>query len=430
MKKLVFGSVFLIVLAWLLNLWIDPPTYTMRPMINETRLITGVLAWALMVGCVVIAARPRWIEQVTETSLDELYRWHKYLGIGAVVASLAHFFAKDTIRALKPFLDIGPSGKKAPSFAADFFDEFWMGLKHFTEVSGEWVMYGMLVLVVLCFVKRIPYSRWLTTHRLFGIFVLILAPHALRLMPINDHLTPFGLLNIAITLIGCWYAVRLLVRGPGAGMTQKATLTDVQSHDGVTLVSVQTSYPMNAQAGQFAFLQNEPESKHPYSMIECDGNQVRFAIKALGDHTERDVPTWEVGQTVRIEGPWGHFVPDMKTQSQLWVAGGVGIVPFLAWLKSSSFHHMDVELLWCVKDCCNEPLFAEVQEISQKVGVRLTVVESRIKRLDTSTMFADRLPKAVSICAPERLKEAVKKAYLKAGGSAKAIRNEYFTWRD
>ena len=430
MKKWVGTSVSLIVLAWMLNLWIDPPAYQMRSVINEARLITGVLAWAFMAGCIVIAARPPWIERVTRTSLDELYRWHKYLGIATVVASLAHFYAKDTIRALRFVLEIAPSGKKIRVPATDWFDQAWMWLKEITQVSGEWVFYGMLILTVLCFVKRLPYSRWLTTHRLFSVFFLILAPHALRLMPVGDHLTPLGLINIAITGFGCWYAVRLLVRGPGAEMTQKVSVTDVLHQDGVTLVSVQTQSPLNIQAGQFAFLESEHDSKHPYTMIETKDNRVKFAIKALGDHTTHEVPTWTSGTVLHLEGPWGCFVADQVTPRQMWIAGGIGIAPFIAWLKAHDFRHFDVELLWCIKHRRGEVLFDEVVETAQKAGVRLTVVESSVKRLDLSTLFEKGIPDGLAICAPDRLKRAVKSAYVRAGGQGCAIRSEHFSWRE
>lgn len=430
MKKWVSVSISLIILAWLLNLWIDPPAYQMRSVINEARLITGVLAWVFMAGCIVIAARPRWIERVTRTSLDELYRWHKYLGIATVAASLAHFYAKDTVRALRFVLEIAPSGKKIRVPATDWLDQAWLWLKEMTQTSGEWVFYGMLILTVLCFVKRLPYSRWLTTHRLFSVFFLILAPHALRLMPVGDHLTPFGVINIVITGVGCWYAVRLLVRGPGAEMTQKVSVTDVRHRDDVTIVNVQSEHPLEGKAGQFAFLQSEQDSKHPYTMIGSEGNRACFAIKALGDHTKHEVPTWTPGTVLWMEGPWGDFLADKTTSRQLWVAGGIGIAPFAAWLKAHDFRHLDVELLWCIKSRSGEVLFDEVVELAQKAGVRLRVVESTVKRLDVASLFVKGTPEGISICAPKRLKKAVKDAYVRAGGRLRSIRSEHFSWRD
>ena len=88
MRKIVFGFCALTVATWLLNLGFNPPAMNGRSLTHEVFFLNGVLAWGLMAMAIVIAARPAWLEKVTATPLDELYKWHRTLGIWAAVLTL------------------------------------------------------------------------------------------------------------------------------------------------------------------------------------------------------------------------------------------------------------------------------------------------------------------------------------------------------
>lgn len=98
MRKIVFGFCALTVATWLLNLGFNPPAMNGRGLTHEVFFLNGVLAWGLMAMAIVIAARPAWLEKVTATPLDELYKWHRTLGIWAAVLTLFHFFTKELMR--------------------------------------------------------------------------------------------------------------------------------------------------------------------------------------------------------------------------------------------------------------------------------------------------------------------------------------------
>ncbi|WZB73187.1 FAD-binding oxidoreductase [Achromobacter xylosoxidans] len=92
------------------------------------------------------------------------------------------------------------------------------------------------------------------------------------------------------------------------------------------------------QAGQFAFVRfDRREGAHPYTIASAprpDG-AIRFEIKALGDYTSRLPGALRVGQPVEVEGPYGCFQLDADAGApQVWVAGGIGVTPFLAWLDT------------------------------------------------------------------------------------------------
>jgi len=65
---------------------------------------------------------------------------------------------------------------------------------------------------------------------------------------------------------------------------------------------------------------------------------MRFAIKALGDETSQLLDVVRPGMPAVIGGPFGRFSHEKGTSRQLWIAGGIGVTPFLSWLRALDNH--------------------------------------------------------------------------------------------
>ena len=153
-------------------------------------------------------------------------------------------------------------------------------------------------------------------------------------------------------------------------------------------------------------------------------------MKALGDYTSEDVPNLKVGEQVIVEGPWGRFTPDFSKSNQLWLAGGIGIAPFCAWMQEAARSaHGAIRLVWCIKSKEADPMHVKVVEMAEKAGVKLEIYESAKSRLNIASLFASTVPDTVALCAGDNLASAVSKAYLQAGGSLEQVRKEHFNWR-
>ena len=61
---------------------------------------------------------------------------------------------------------------------------------------------------------------------------------------------------------------------------------------------------------------------------------LRVTVKALGDYTSRLPELIEPGMPAVIGGPHGRFDHRKGTDRQVWIAGGVGVAPFLSWLRA------------------------------------------------------------------------------------------------
>lgn len=436
--RIIFGLTLATVLLWAANLLIVPPVVSTRTIIHEIFYVTGTVAWLWMAMAIVIAARPAGIERWTKTPLDALYLWHRRLGVAAIVLSVVHWFVKDWAGPILSALAVPSAPKPVRSGAVlEGFDALWAWLRPFSETSGLWLTALMVVLGLLSYMKRLGYTRWLTTHKLFSLIFVVLSVHSIRLMDAADYLTPYGLLNIAITIVGCAASFVLLFPGAGRAKTVPAVVSETEERGSVTLVTVETVRPLGASAGQFAFLapaagQNAGE-KHPFSIASVDGRRLVFAVKRLGDFTTERVPKLEVGEALRVEGPWGTFSPERLDGTSVWIAAGIGVAPFLAWLEQRAeepeAHRRPARLVWCVRDKATEPLLPEVLERAKRADVEVEIYESRVKRLDPAALFAADRPETVALCAGEGLAHKVAEAWTRAGGRPEALLREHFAWR-
>jgi predicted ferric reductase len=432
MKKIVFGFTLLTIAAWAFGLWITPPAPNARAVAHEAFYVTGTLAWGWMAIAIMIAARPAWLERVTGVPLDRLYAWHKWLGVAAIVLSVVHWFAKPlaapiiAMMTLEPVPKIAHGGANVSGLAA-----LWGVLRPVATESSIWLTVIAVLLGLAAFVRRIGYGTWFKTHRLFSIIFLLLTLHSIRLMDEADFMTPFGWINIAVTIIGAWYSIRVLFFGAGSGKTVNGTVESVESVGGVTSLRIKPEKKLDLKPGMFVFIKTGREQKHPFSVAGTDGKGgVELLIKALGDYTSETVPALKPGDPVKIEGGWGYFAPDFSDAKQVWAAAGIGIAPFCAWLKAADGKKLaNVRLLWCVKSKKEEPLYERVVKLCQEAGVQLEVYESRGLRLDPATLFTDSRPEKLAVCAKPKLAEGIIAAWKKAGGSEAAVLRENFVWR-
>jgi predicted ferric reductase len=77
--------------------------------------------------------------------------------------------------------------------------------------------------------------------------------------------------------------------------------------------------------------------EHPFSMSSSAERPERleFSIKALGDFTNR-IKDVQPGTKAYLDGPYGVFTSDryFDTSGFVWIAGGIGITPFMSMLTT------------------------------------------------------------------------------------------------
>lgn len=441
MKRIVLPFVLVTTAAWLAGLFIFPPGYSTRAVSHEFFYLSGTLAWGLMAIALVIAARPAWLERVAGEPLDRLYGHHKTLGLWTIGLSVLHYFGKTvggTVVSVVSLFGIEAAQVGRPVIdqtGMNALELFWSALRPVAVTSSIWATAFMVLLGVLALSKRIKYPAWLTAHRLFAVVFLVLSLHSVRLMDTTDFVSPFGWINLVVTVVGVWASVVILVKGAGASKSVPATVRAAEHAGGVTILTVEPTKTFAAAPGQFAFLKVSGHEKHPFTIAgRTPEGGIVFAIKGLGDFTAALSETVKPGDAVEVEGPWGALTPENDVPNQVWVAAGIGIAPFLAWLESErgDAAPAGTTLLWCVKSKTEEPLLARVEALAKDAGAALRIFESGGERLRPEVLFSEtfpQLPSRLVCCAGAGLSEKLARAWTRAGGRAEHFRREEFDWR-
>jgi predicted ferric reductase len=375
----------------------------------------GLAALILMAWGQILSTRVAGIETVFG-GLDRVYVLHKWAGIVAMVAILVH----DTIDA-----DMSGLGRET-------------ALNELAETLGEISLYGLLILVVISVATFIPYHLWKWTHKAMGAlfatgtfhFVFIMKPFAMT--------DPAGLYTGLFCAAGIVAYVWMLL--PDRMHPSKTyTITDLTKTGGALAITMSPSAramrPMPGQFGIVQFTGADKSEPHPFSFssIRSDGS-VRMTVKALGDFTATLGRRVEVGQDVRLQGPFGRFRFSGKGP-EVWIAGGIGITPFLSWAEALGPEAGPVDLFYCVRSRAEAPHVAEIvalAEATPNLSLHM-IVSSDGARLSADmiaqTIDAELATTKVSFCGPVGLRNGLQPGLRRHGVSPRNFHFEEFEFR-
>lgn len=400
---------------------------------------TGLVAIGLMSVGLILAARPVQIEGFLG-GLDKYYRLHKWFGIAATIVAIIHWLIEILPRNFVRWGWLEAPVRRPRSGAAvpAGFDPFrdWHG----AAVSvAEPALYLMIALVLIALWKRFPYRLFFTTHRLLAVVFLVLVFHATILMGRTYWAAPIGPFLGVLMAAASLAAMASLFHRIGKSRRATGTIEAVEHYrdSNVTEVVVRltTAWPGHL-AGQFAFVDfGDREGAHPFSIASAwrhDG-RLRFGIKGLGDYTKALPDRLFPGQTVTIEGPYGRFDFD-SGRRQLWIAGGIGIAPFIAgleWLADED-RPASVDLIYSTR-MRDDALLHRLSELVDRTGVRLHLLvtppdpQLTVPRLEE--MVPDWRCADVWFCGPAAFGDAMRGGMIANGLPASRFHQEFFELR-
>ena len=410
---------------------------------NTLVYYTGILAIGSMSVAVILAARPVQIEGALG-GLDKFYRLHKWLGIAASLIAIVHWLLEIIPRWMvrQGWLERprrGGAGAGGAGGGPAVFEPFrdWRGL---AADLGEWSLYLLLVLVVLALWKRFPYRYFFKTHRLMAAVYLILIFHAVILMNRSYWTAPIGPVLALLMAGGSVAALTSLFRRIGHSRRATGHVEDARTYaDNAVLevgVRLETAWPGH-EAGQFAFVTfDKSEGAHPFTISSGWGGDGRltFTIKGIGDYTRKLPELLRVGQAVTIEGPYGRFDFQGNRQRQVWVAGGVGITPFIARLQALGDQGRTVAIDLVYTTSSPDTAFIDnVRQLADKAGARLHLWESHSKGRLTAEKLRDIVPQwqaaDIWFCGPSALGNALRDGLMARGLQARHFHQELFDMR-
>jgi predicted ferric reductase len=265
--------------------------------------------------------------------LENVYIYHRSLAIIGILFIFLHTqFAYLIYQYFRPDLPIRPA------------------------LMGLWARNIFIFLAVFALLaKYLNYERWRMIHRLMIIPYLMAIYHAVFIS--SYDLLSFSVLGVwmnALVLVGIVSSFYMIVLYRKTAFSYKGKVSHIHyPTKSVTEIGIKLNEKYPYKYGQFAFMKiNRPPFKgvpHPFSISGGQGDQLSFTIKALGDFTELLHKELHVEDEIYLTKPYGHMTFEDYGDKQVWIAGGIGITPFLSYLRNKENLKQDITLYYSVK---------------------------------------------------------------------------------
>lgn len=414
-----------------------------RPAKVSTAMFVGQLVGAegvllMSIGLVLISTL-QWVERWFN-GIDHAAYWHRAVTIAGTALVGLHAGITSNPRKSSLGADLGVVGLTGLIVLV-----IWAIAPRWPSFTPKslrtWILKGMNTRPVQFLSRTVMgYGAWRFFHRLTGLFVAIGFAHGLV-----DG-TVFGSQALRWTYIFvagvglAFYVYRELLARRFAHMLDYQVESVRQIDDTTVEISLKPlGQPLNYRAGQFAIVYLEAKDgwhRHPFTITSAPRERnVRFTVKALGDFTSGIGTMVEPGMPAVISRPHGDFDYRRGSERQAWIAGGVGITPFLSWLRAATPGQLPlhVDLFYTVRGAA--AYSAELRDLATRhSSLRLHIIDTSSQPTLTPEQVLEAVggePRTLSVfmCGPEQLVVSFRKAMLKAGVKPANIHREYFNLR-
>ena len=385
--------------------------------------ILGSINIVLMSFALLLSGRPKWAEKYFG-GLDKMYITHRRLATVAFLLIFVHVLT----------VPITLTGWRLGNYLAVI------------------AFAGLVSIVLISLSPRIAflnklsggtYEGWKNLKRYIGIFFILGFVHSLTIASPLDALIAFTFVQVFFimgTLAYLYTEVFGRFFKKYIPYTVEAVKHPNQTTTEVTLRAKRE--PIKKQrAGQFLFVRfpgdRSLNESHPFTISSAPQEDVlRLTIKASGDFTRDLFAKLTPGMDAIVEGAYGMFDFKAGGPKQIWIAGGIGLTPFLSFLRSlkGSLNH-DVDFYYTVRHK-EEALFTDEIEAAAKENPRLKA-HIRFSATDGSLTIEHILKNAggsvkdhhVYICGPLPMIQAFEQKFLALGVPEGNIHFEEFNFR-
>lgn len=285
------------------------------------------------------------------------------------------------------------------------------------------------------------YQRWKVVHKVSGLALILALAHVLPLNRSGRWGAIIWLALAACAVLAFLYRVFL---APRIGR-RLHTVAEVKplARGVVELTLEPDNRLLRYQPGQFVYLTPlDPKlasgrsEEHPYTLSSAPQEPVlRIVIRDVGDAT-RALQNVFVGSQALIEGPYGEFFPPgRKEKRELWLAGGVGLAPFLSRARSLAAigSPVDICLIYCAQDESRAYFLSELADLASKLpGFRVYphyfYREGRLTAAFISARCPDFTGREVYVCGPPAMIGSVRSELAGQRIARSRIHSEDFTW--
>ena len=334
----------------------------------------------------------------------------------------------------------------------------------FVVIYGIVAFIGMAIAIGMTLYRRLSHEVFIYVQRTFGVIFLIASMHVFMTPGIKASSRPLTIYLTVLLVAGVCAWIYRSVFGDLLVRRHDYLVTGARRLDRWVVeitMTPKTGKPFTYSPGQFVFVtffSNEFEAQfhpvsiehegeyaivtlrpgqisnqfHPFSLTSAPGEKnLRIAVKAVGDFT-RAMHALAEGAAAKVEGPYGGFsYLKVRRKRQVWVAGGIGITPFLSMVRSMNGTGHQVDLYFGVKSLDQSYFLAELLALDRtKDGFRLIHVPED----EVGYITADRIEETTGdlkdvdflLCGPPPMVQNLRRQLLEKGVARSHIHFEKF----
>ena len=414
-------AVVLTVIVW----FIFPPVDDGRPNFQRQYAgeIIGSINIVLMSFALFLSTRPKWAEPYFG-GLDKMYVTHRQLATAALLLIFVHVLT----------VPISLSG--------------WALGNYLAVVAFVGIVAIALVSLAprVAFLNRLTggtYEGWKNLKRFIGIFFILGFIHSLT---IGDPLDAFIAINW-VQLFFIFGTISYLYTEVFGRFFKKYLPYTVEAVNHPNALTTEVTMrpkkePIKRQrAGQFLFVrfpgEKSLDESHPFTISSAPQEEVlRVTVKASGDFTRRLFDRLQPNMEAVVEGAYGMFDYRTGGQKQIWIAGGIGLTPFLSFIRDmdSNLGH-DVDFYYTVRHP-EEALFVdEIRAAAErnprlKPHIRYSATEGSLRVEDiVRNTVGDIRNYHIYLCGPLPMIQAFERKFSDLGVPAENLHYEEFNFR-
>ena len=390
------------------------------PAQNQLAATLGASTLSAMVLCVILAARWPYLD-IKFGGPDKSYKIHRWLGYSTLLAGLGHWIlAKPVGEGIVP------------------------SLTTIATSSGKYAMIALIGLSVLAIFRLVPYHIWRHSHLLMGLVLQVSIFHTFfSRIPLSVGGVVWWILLVisAAGLIG--WARTILRHFAKSTKLEISAIHPIKNGIDIRLINTPGKDAIRWRPGQFAnvsFDKSGMHETHPFTIASApNSDELRLIVGDFGFYTGQLAKRLRAGDHIEFKEISGCFLPNITVDrkfGQIWLAGGLGITPFLSALEAlEPDHGPNISLIYCVRSSTYAIDLYRLMDFAKRLPqFNFYLIKEDQEGYFSSSTFSRLLSPGwqqmqLFVCGPDGLKSAARRAW-NENNCVHQIHEEEFDYRN